>query len=673
MSLLLLGVWLRPTQAEIDELVYQCQAWLAPEQAIQNRLCGALVLISVLCSCNLSACQQVELSGDISLDWSIDLRSGILQRKPARFANGWVAGTQAVQEGWVEKLLDAWKIKLSSQLIGVLRLVKRRSNSAASLGDLWRAVSSATSLEKHFRDLLDGQPNLERFSTRMLAEVLPTLMLKQGTDQAEIALLCSSTRSALPAKCAYLSLATNTVSQRLGQSLPADIATVEFPSPEQRPLINGAGSQMMLDIGRVREEVSSLRARLIELASDPSSWIQSHNLTTVLFVLELFAATGLRPVNSPFEAFSLFDFSRSLAYLSDKQGGRSHNDRLGVLPRGLAQRIDGFYRQHLASLLALVDRGDPSSLSFFQALSKLQEGRGDELPLFFFLEMRHGVVEWEEVSEATLVSMGGLQWPVALNLFRHILSTYCTARGLDSDIRDAILGHADRYAEPHGDFSPRTPWHDFEQARPIIEGLCERIFGDQEPTQLALPLAGTCRFSLNPRVFGERARALRRELIQEATIKATNDELEAKTTGQDIQAWSRQDWYQLGRSMLVRSDGGPHSQGWLRYQVFEGFVDELRQSKNICAKPSAKFIRLGAARPYFSKSIIGADELLIRVRHFFETIVDADVRLHDSPLTAAYLACLDLVLTHKVCSWLSLKRLLLAPQDVRIIKFDQAY
>lgn len=671
MSLLLPGSWLRPTRPEIDRLIAKCLAWLEPDQEHEDRLCAAMVLISIICGKSLSACQQIPLCKDVLPDWGIDLRSGVIQRQPPRFQQGWTATSEAINDGWIAKPLNYWRVTLSSNLLAVLRSLKPRGTACSTLGNLWNAISNTSSVEQHFRSRLDPEASLERLSTRMISEVLPTLLIEQGVDQAEIALLASSVRSALPAKCAYLSLKTPAVAGRLAHVLHAGIGTVAFPTSTQLALDNGAGSEMMLDVHRIRKDVRDLYRQLSLSVNDPAQWVRSHNLSTLILVLGLFASSATRPVNSPFETLAHFDLANLLAFVSDKQGGRAHNARLVLLPKRLVGWLSDFYCKHLRALQSLSNPTESAGNSFRSALVELLAGsRGAHFPFLFFLRDENGEVKWEEVTESTLVSIGGLKWPVALNLFRHLFSTYCTQRGLDPDIRDALLGHADRYAEPHGDFSPRVPKHDFNKARPIVEELFEEIFAGAELREIALPQGRTYNFRLDQRAFGERARDERRAIVHESTIAATRAELEDKTSDQDLTVWRREDWYQLGRSMLVRSDGGPHSLGWLRYQVYENYLEELWRDKKVHARPTAKFVRLGAAQPYFTPKVIGAETKLERVQAAFEMLVQSNPRVHDSPTTAAYLACVDLILNHKVSSWRALHQVVMAPDRLRVVRLE---
>lgn len=671
MSLLLPGSWLRPTRPEIDRLIAQCLEWLEPDQKLEDRLCAAMVLISIICGKSLSACTQIPLCKEVLPDWGIDLRAGVIQRQPPRFQQGWAATAEAVDDGWIAKLLNYWRVALSSSLLVVLRTIKSKGGACSTLGDLWKVISNSAGVEQHFRNLLDSEDSLERISTRMIAEVLPTLLIEQGVDQAEIALLASSVRSALPAKCAYLSLKSTVAASRLAHVFPAGIGTIAFPSGTQMGLENGAGSEMLLDVLRIHKEVVDLDKQLRLVVNDPTQWVRSHNLSTLILVLGLFASSAIRPVNSPFETLGYFDLSSLLAYASDKQGGRAHNARLVLLPKRLVGWLSDFYCKHLQALQSLSNATESDGDSFRSSLVELLAGsRAAHLPFLFFLRDENGEIDWEEVTESTLVSIGGLKWPVALNLFRHLFSTYCTQRGLEPDIRDALLGHADRYAEPHGDFSPRVPKLDFNKARPIVEELFEEIFAGTELREIALPPGGGYNFRLDQRAFGERARDERRAIVHESTIAATRAELEDKTSDQDLTSWRRADWYKLGRSMLVRSDGGPHSLGWLRYQVYENYLEELWREKKVHARPTAKFVRLGSAQPYFTPQVIGAETKLERAQVAFEMLVLSNPRVHDSPTTAAYLASLDLILNHKVSSWRALNQVVMAPDRLRIVRLE---
>jgi hypothetical protein len=198
------------------------------------------------------------------------------------------------------------------------------------------------------------------------------------------------------------------------------------------------------------------------------------------------------------------------------------------------------------------------------------------MPLLFMLRSRPSL-DWVEVTESQLDLTCAFGWPLPWNLFRHWMSTELRRGGVHPDIRDALLGHADRNAEPHGDFSPRIPAKDFAAARPVVNQMQSQL-GWKEPS-IAGPspadLSDTLQDPMDGRTlaFGRRARQERRKQAHEDARRQAASEIDEYFSGRTIDQLTGDELDELARQMLFRKTM-PHVLASLRYEVFENVVRE---------------------------------------------------------------------------------------------------
>jgi hypothetical protein len=349
MSLMLPFSWHRPMEHERVALEQALNAAQSGNPTF--RLGSAMTQLAILLSRNLRAITLIPLTNHVGADWSLDINHGRLVRSPPRLAEGWKPSVAA--EDWIHKMANRWIINLQDQLASVLKEAHRRHSKCATLGSLWEKVGQGIAIDDWFRQFLTTDEALDRISTAMLAEIFPTQLHLSNTDQASVALIASSPRTTLPAKCGYFSKSAHQVQRAIDDAAHSVAFAIHGDTEDlSTSELNAGGSRLFADLTKVNKELRRISGPLkcTSTGLAPDEWVSLHNLYTTTLALSLLASTGSRPVNSPFESIDDFDFNKGFVFISDKYGGRGHNDRicligtkpLGWLRDGYLQRVTSF-------------------------------------------------------------------------------------------------------------------------------------------------------------------------------------------------------------------------------------------------------------------------------------------------------------------------------------------
>lgn len=661
-TLLLPWSWRRLAPSEQEALARQARAWLSDAPSAQHRWGAALVLLACLTSQTLTTVQTLRFGKQPNDDWQIQPDGSHLHRLPPRFSRRWQARQHA---GWVQPMAERWHIALPPALQSVLQSVSSRR-----LPDMlacWRAVAGEERLEAWFDRTFTAQgPSLDRVGSAMLDTWIAAPAVQYTGDLCLGALLRASSRSALPAPAAYSSYNTAEIE---AASLPVALLGAKLEvSARTSAGANAAGSELQADLARVRHAITAIRRSVEAAARSPEAWLDHHNRLTAYTVLALLASTGARPVASPFESLGHLDLDAGLVFVDDKQRGTGATGRLCVLGDVARDLVRDHYLPHLRRLHSALPAG----------AQPLADGIGDVLsgaanasmPLFFFLS-RPQALNWEEVTQERLDFVCGQPWPLPWNWFRHLNATWLRREGVDADIRDALLGHGDAGAEPHGAQSLRTPWADFEVARPRVNSLA-RALGIELPRSAGRypdELRVTCSVDdSSQRRFGRQGRAGRRAHQQQRTEQQARLEIERFVGQRPPQSLSTMDWERLARQMLVRSDGMPHSMGSLRYQTLETYLEGIWRRHGVRASLKRVHVPLQPAQGQFTEDAIGCREQVGALRAELDRLAQTRLRSNAYALHAA-LACLDVMLNSRCTAWPLITALALL-REVKLVRWQ---
>ncbi len=668
----------------LEESQYLRHSWLnlsvAEERAVANRskellraqdhvtrLGVALVAISTATGRTPKSVESLGVSKEIRGDWTLNPLNATLHRHPPRFERRWRAekSGNSIAE-WIEPLAPSWNISLSPELTQTLKSIVGKKKSFATLKDIWNSVSPEVGFSQWFAKEYLSDAKLGRISLTSLSHILPLRAYEQTQNQGFARLATAQIRSGLPAACAYGAYQSPLVRSALSSNI--DLFTIVEPSAESST--NACGSELDIRLEKVREALIGLRDRL----KASKDWVEYHNLLTCYTTLALLASTGSRPVNSPFESISNFDFTRSLMFVQDKISGPTLSSRVCVLSSLTRELILKVYLPHLADLATALKTSAPAFSKQIQLAAATDAD--SHIPLLFFVRAEP-TLDWLEVSEKQLEIEGKLSWPVPWNLFRHIHATQLPRMGLDSEILDALLSHGDRNAETHGDFSLRVPRQDLNDARPLIERL-QADLGFELPARFDVPLhidvkPARSASQFGDRTYGKHARATSRENTNQRAVQHANSDIQRAIGSRPADSLSPEEWQGIATTMLFREDGLPHANASLRYQVFEGFVDKLWQRDRILTKVRRKFSVLPPPEPIFSEAFVHAPVLLEEVRSAFENVLQSISEQSIGHTLAGTLAAIDMVLHAHVAHRKALYALICQLPNIQLVKFNSSY
>jgi site-specific recombinase XerD len=669
--------WHQLSVHESDALASRIRYLLQSPSAV-DRVGAALTLVAWVSARGMFDIETVRLSADLDVDWSLDPATNTMRRLPPRFARRVRAGSLGKQaQGWLYPLADSLEVALCGNAAAALRITEASVQSPVNVAELWRTVSLDVTLDNWYSNVLANTPELKRLSGPAMAHALASKVFHDTADSTLSQLLASQGRTALPAASAYAAYRLSEVQQTLRAAFPQDLCAIP-PVPADAALTNAAGSELDIDLARVAHAIEGLTADYEAAAGDPQRWVEAHNLLTSIVVLSLLATTGARPVNSPFETLSWFDFQRLLMYVEDKRAGPTSGARICVLAQAAAALLQNVYLPHLESLATLLAPTCPLMAEAIRRSLSSDSDQDRPLPFLFYLRSAPDF-GWLEVTETQLGVHYGSAWAVPWNFFRHVLATQLIRRAVHPEIVDALLSHGDRGAESHGDHSLRVPREDIEAARPAVEDL-HRDLGFRCPD---------CRPSLPAHLrsaypdlkadetppFGRKARATARDKLHAAARERATRDIERLVGGRAPNKLSAADWQTIGKCMLFNGTM-PHPAASLRYAAFEEWLEATWHQKRALVAVKRRYSPLEPPLPLFTADFIVAEGALERALHAFRratSSVDLNGDRAPGPMLAAVLGAIELVLTSRVAHVQTLLDLVHLRRNLRLVRFDGTF
>lgn len=670
-SLFLRHSWHQLTTIE-ETLLLQRVEMLLKEAALEDRFGAAVTLIAVLTSQTMHDVSKLSLTSQPTVDWHLDLQGGRLERESPRFARRWRSqATASETQEWVHPLAQNWIYKLEPLVCKPIRAAQAAVPNAPTLGELWSSISSVRTLATWFNTRFTDCQGLARLTSPGVANAVALQVFEKTLDHALAKLVASDQRSALPAACAYGAYRSPDVRNALGNYVAPGLATLIAPIVNVD--LNCAGSELDLRLPVLRSAIADLVKRVNDAAL-ASSWVEHHNLLTALTILALLASTGSRPVNSPFQSLAWINFEQKLIYVEDKTAGPTQGSRFCVLSDYAHELLQTHYLPHLRRFAQSLRLAAPI---FAAELDKVLAADPEaSLPLFLFVRAEPEF-DWMEVSESQLDVVCRFDWPLPWNLFRHFNSTQLRYWGLHPEIRDALLGHADRDAESHGDFSLRVPADDMEMARPLINQLQTDLgftsLAANVGPKISSDLAVSKSINQLDRRFGRQARAERRQLTHSAARQLATQEIKTALKERTVDQLSPDELDLIARQMLHRADGIPHVMGSVRYEVFEEFLATQWQKCGKHAMLRRRYVLTLPGRQLFTEDVVHAQERLDQFSAAFESFVSDRPRKAERPVMAGALASIDLILYSNVAHFPALCSLLCNQHRVELVRFADKF
>ncbi|OGQ56859.1 MAG: hypothetical protein A3J24_07970 [Deltaproteobacteria bacterium RIFCSPLOWO2_02_FULL_53_8] len=601
--------WNRPSPAE----KYCLEQWITSALKSSDLMLQSLasfVEIAAKSAYSLDTVRTIQLSDVPAQDWSIDIDRRHLHRLPPRRYNGWRVTAEAAS--WVEPIATTSRIMLNPAVATTLQRLRADASASRQLGHLW-PISVGDTPETLFNRICRETKGLERLRSGMLAHILEQRVFEGTGDPVLSQLLASHPRTGLGGACAYASYRSDQVRRLLTN---ATSESTNFPNDPIEPLSNAAGSELSPLDAALRQACQEALSKVNDLATQSEQWVAHHNALTAYMVTVLLAATGARPVSSPFESLKYFDWITHAIYIEDKVSSQLHQGRLVPLPESVVSLMQNSYLPHLARLAVTVAQID-GPLS--EVLTKLSRGVPCErLPLFFLLgrsSENEKQLRWIEVSETSLSALEVFSWPLPWNLMRHRLPSTLKRAGQDHECINGLTGHGENGTAAYGPYSMRI-WHaDAQKMRqPLMDALLNLQLQTpkmpQWPASTIPAQTGQAPTSCLGTVsnFGAMARTIRRKDSHKKAAQQARADILDFVGGRTIDSLSPQEWETLSQKMLLNVDGRPRTLGTLRYEALQHWIAQNWQDSGLRPRIKRRYIPSLEEQSPFTVDAIGCLE-----------------------------------------------------------------
>jgi integrase len=652
--------WNRPNPIELPLLA----TWLRnsfASPAVEEKAVATFSLIALMTGRSLRRALDISLGSVPGQEWTLDLEAKRLLRTPPRRIPGWAPDNHGATS-WIAPMADVCVLPLPDSAANFLLGLDAGINEPRSRGDLWSSVWG-DSPESAF--LKAVQITLPRLSPAMLGNALAQHTYLQKGDGVFARLLSSHPRTGLPGATAYSSWGHPEVDASLASFLGVLGFADNIAEPAGEPL-NALGSQLAVLEHMLASAIEKLNCRVEEVRQS-GSLIDFHNALTAKLLIKIYAATGARPLRDPFCSPRQFGFEDGTLFIDDKHSRKARTGRLVPLPMSLITEVQHSYLKHLSCIANALKASAPELSTAMATLAQGQES--DRLPFFFLLATGPGKISWRHASEKHLRDLDLFDCPLPLNLFRHRLATRLRQDGVDPELIDALLGHAESGASTHGDHSFRIWKEDMASLRALLESCLDALdFTKTEAWLLpAEALDVTWESGTTDLYFGAKARAhARRERIQ-AAISSAKGIIKAHQKGRALNELAKTELDTLARALLTNETGLPHPLGALRFSVLINAANELNREAGKKVRFSHRYQQLEEETSPFSPDGPGATSVLTLLQCQIGKLIPDLTKLRLGKMDAAIIAVALLIVQSRIADR-ALLRDVLAGQNIRLIR-----
>lgn len=534
------------------------EAWVSRMLALPDfmeKVGSALVWIAMTLSRSLAMTERLTVEQKMTAEWSLTPDFQFLKRKSPRRHSSWQPDEATVDQ--VAAFRDNLTIAVPEFISDALKFaIKDRESPPGNLDELWKGIS-AQRLETWFNE--QAKANFPRISSAKLAYCRGQQFFDLTGNFNFSRLLTSHPNSALPGACSYATWDISAIEKGLGLSV-------------QRSSTESKNTHVM---GSLLAPIESVLNHEIECSNDKlkqafgQGLINYHNALTQYVVMALYAATGARPLRDPFESARHFSIQYRCVYINDKNDEGLHNGRLVPLPEKVIDLL-AYYQNHLSNVSQNIMKQRPD---LAWQMSQMADGLSANVPFFFLLDEN---LRWHQMSDAHQLRCALFEWSLPDNLFRHRYSQRLLKEGVDPEVIEGWMGHAERGSATYSDYSARCWADDANNYRDLLDHTyAELPFAIPEHPEKLPPLlyipAGNGTYS-EPTVFGQRARSRQRKQRFKAALREARADIELFLNNRAMTEISDEDLLQLSNRMVTRENRLPHPQAALRFRVLSKLV-----------------------------------------------------------------------------------------------------
>ncbi|MAO11697.1 MAG: hypothetical protein CMG82_00070 [Marinobacter sp.] len=529
----------------------------------RDRFGGVLVWAAMQLSRSLQLVERIPIGTEMADEWSLSPDFMFLKRRSPRRHSAW--RPDEVSRNLVEPFRDDLTIIVPERIKQSLEWVvdANESSTELTLGAVWNRLSEIK-LETWFNG--QAEKHFPRVTSAKLAQCKGQQLFGRSGDFSFSRLLASHPRSALPGACSYATWDVKAIEKGLQLEVTQ--------GPNEQDSIHVMGSLLAPLESVLSEEIQKATEKL-EQASG-RGLVFYHNTLAQYVVTALYAASGARPLRDPFESIRHFSFACHCVYINDKNDEGLHNGRLVPLPQA-AMELLALYLGHLNHLSQAIGTHRPE---LAEQIADMVQGRPatPSIPLFFLLDDH---LRWHSMADAADLGCSLFDWGLPNNLFRHRYAQRLLKEGVDPEVIEGWMGHAERGAASYGDFSARCWAEDAKHYREVIEQVVRSLpfalpASVQEPPLLFLAETPPGSYR-EPEMFGQRARARERKKKLKAAIQQARADIELILNGRSLNEISDNELVRLSTRMLLRENHLPHPQASVRFRVFTKLMTKPEQ------------------------------------------------------------------------------------------------
>lgn len=646
----------------------------------RDRFGGVLVWAAIQLSRSLQLVERIAIGDEMTDEWSLSPDFKFLKRRSPRRHSAW--HPDEVARNLVEPFRDDLTIIVPGDIQQSLEWVFDTNGFSGqlTLGAVWAGLSE-TKLETWFNS--QAEKHFPRGTSAKLAQCKGQQLFGRSGDFSFSRLLASHPRSALPGACSYATWDVKAIEKGLQLEVTQ--------GPNEQDSIHVMGSLLAPLESVLSEEIQQATEKLEQARG--RGLVFYHNTLAQYVVTALYAASGARPLRDPFESIRHFSFARHCVYINDKNDEGLHNGRLVPLPQAATELL-AFYLGHLNHLSQAIGTHRPE---LAEQIADMIQGRPamPSLPLLFLLDDH---LRWHSMADAADLGCSLFNWGLPNNLFRHRYAQRLLKEGVDPEVIEGWMGHAERGAASYGDFSARCWAEDAKNYREVIEQVVRSLpfalpASVQQPPLLFLAETPPGSYR-EPEVFGQRARARERKKKLKAAIQQARADIELILNGRSLNEIRDDELVRLSNRMLLRENHLPHPQASVRFRVLNKLMKRPRQETDSDIGPESRdhkaadgevasgsarqrilkkrLIRVSDERSLMSPDIAVSLDLYDRLQHWAELTNKSSYK---AKLSKTRALCLGAVLL-SVEKRLGYQRLLLdviKGDNFRLIQHERQY
>lgn len=626
--------WDRALPPEITAL----EQWLDTELVShdQNQQFGAaIVWLAAHLSRSLPFVLEFAITDDAQDEWAVSQDFSLLHRRPPRRQNAWYPGAEQLE--FIQPFVEEYEFALPPIIQTALHRIYRDVGGVPeTLGDLWNATITG-SPEVWFNQ--QAKDSFPRLTSGKLANIRPQKSFLQTNDHVLARLISAHARSALPAPCGYANWTISQVEEGIGLKPQRDAAI------EDKRTTTLLGSLLNPLESLIDGQIE--RAGMLLERERSTDLVRYHNCLVQYVLTALTAATGSRYLSDPFESALHFCASPPAVYINDKSDGHLHNGRLVPLASG-ALAIFQAYTSHLRHLAGAIESVRPEMA---ERLRALPDGGSDSMPLFFLFDSQ---LKWHTVSEKQDVPGGPVfEWPLPPNLFRHRYAQSLLKAGVDPEVVEGWMGHAERGVATYGDASARCWVEDYARYKGAVEDCFDRLpfavpdtSGSLPSLQVSSETPGAYR---EPTLFGQRRRARERNRVFKRSVQIARRDIDLFLNGRSIETLEPSALDDMIHLMLFREDGMPHPQAATRFRVLEKKLSYLSGHQKLRIR--TRMARIESERSLVTERCPQALEKMPELQRSVTRLQRGILKGQISKKEALVLAAVMLVINKRVTYW----------------------